>query len=91
MKTIVRKEKNVSLYIFPDEAPIITDGPYGFQVGMPAELLISDCKPDNAVVHENVTAPDDWVGCKYLFDGTTWTPNPDWVDPAASEVLDSVR
>jgi hypothetical protein len=81
MKTIVRAGKNISLYVFPDDTSILIDGPYGFQVGVPAELLISDCSPDNAVVYESVTPPDDWVGWKYLFDGTTWTPNPDWVDP----------
>ena len=26
-------------------------------------------------------APEDWVGNKYKLDGTTWSANPDWVEP----------
>jgi len=30
-------------------------------------------------------APDDWTGNKYKLDGTTWSANPDWVDPDADD------
>jgi hypothetical protein len=82
MKTIVRKDSNVSLYLLPDSTVVKIGDPMT-QVGEPAEFMIADCNTGNCVVHENVTAPDDWAGCKYLFDGTNWTPNPDWVDPHA--------
>lgn len=80
MKTIVRKSNGLSLYIYPDETTILTDGLY-FQVGVPPELFICDCTQDNALVHESVTPPDDWAGHKYLFDGITWTQNPDYISP----------
>jgi hypothetical protein len=90
MKTIVRKQTNVSLYLLPDNMAVKV-GDSMTQVGDPAEFMIADCNASNCVVHENVPDPGDWSGWKYLFDGTAWTPNPDWVDPAASEVLDSAR
>jgi len=40
----------------------------------------------NATITENVTnAPSDWAGNKYKLDGTTWSANPDWVDPEAED------
>lgn len=41
---------------------------------------IGDLNSTNAVLVENVTPPEDWRGCKYLYDGA-WTLNPKWVDP----------
>ena len=80
MKTIVRKDSNISLYLLQDDTQVII-GASSTQVGSPAEFMVGDCTADNAVLHEGVTAPGDWAGCKYLFDGTTWTPNPDYVAP----------
>ena len=34
-------------------------------------------------MYENIEGPSEtWAGNKYMFDGTTWTANPDWKDPA---------
>ncbi len=45
--------------------------------------MIGDCNSSNATITGNVTnAPSDWVGNKYKLDGTTWSANPDWVDPS---------
>jgi len=38
---------------------------------------------DKVTLHEGVDVPADWSPSRYIFDGTSWTQNPDWVDPAA--------
>ena len=78
MKTLTKE--NVSIYLF-DDSKILTITADNIIVGNPAEFIIDDCDSGNTVLHEGVTAPDDWTGHKYNFDGTTWTQNPDWVDP----------
>ncbi len=80
MKTLVWKDTNVSLFLWADGVPVVV-GDVMTQAGDPVDMHILDCTSASAVLHENVTAPDDWFGCKYLFDGTAWTPNPDWVAP----------
>ena len=34
----------------------------------------------NSTIHTGVTPPEDWIGFKYSFDGTTWTANSNWVE-----------
>ena len=80
MKTITFNDNNVSVYLFPDDKALDVQSDK-IIVGDPEELIIADCNSSNVTVHENVTEPDDWFGWKYFYDGTTWTLNPDWVDP----------
>lgn len=82
MKTLVKDNK--SIYIF-DDAEVLDITADNIQVGEPARLIISDCNSSNITLYTDVTPPEDWIGHKYLFDGTTWTENPDWVDPATLE------
>lgn len=82
MKTITKDHR--SLYIFEDtETVTLTDD--NIVVGSPVRFIIGDCNNSDTVLHEGVTPPADWTGHKYDFDGTTWTANPDWVDPATLE------
>jgi hypothetical protein len=78
MKTLTKN--NLSIYLFDDAEPLAITASE-ITVGSPAKLIIGDCNASNTVLHENVTAPEDWYGHKYLFDGTAWTLNPNWVDP----------
>lgn len=78
MKTLTKD--NRSLYLFEDLEPI-TITAENIVVGNPPKLIIGDCNASNTVLHENVIAPDDWAGCKYLFDGLAWTISPSWVEP----------
>jgi len=81
MKTIVETATSLSKYVFVDDA-LVTIGADNI---VTPSFIIGDLNTGNATMHEGVTPPDDWSGNKYTFDGTTWTANPDWVDPATLE------
>ena len=79
MKTLVKDK--ISIYVFADsEAVNITDT--NIVIGNPETLIIGDCNSSNTTLHEGVTPPSDWVGHKYLFNGTAWSANSAWVDPS---------
>jgi len=85
MKTIVETATGLSKYLLADDV-VVTATADNIVVGDPAQFIIGDLNSGNVTITENVTnAPSDWSGNKYTFDGTTWTLNPDWVDPATLE------
>lgn len=79
MKTIL-DSSNVSKYIVDDAEPVSLEA-NRIVIGSPVSLYVADMNTSNSSLIEGVTPPEDWVGCKYLFDGTTWTQNPNWVEP----------
>ena len=82
MKTIVETSTKLSKYLLADDVTI-TATANDITVGDPAQFIIADLNSGNTTITENVTnAPSDWTGNKYKFDGTTWSANPDWVDPS---------
>lgn len=83
MKTIVENQTNISKYLLGDDVSVsIASG--SITVGDPAQFIIGDMGSDTATLHTDVSnSPEDWVGNKYTFDGTTWSANPDWVNPEA--------
>lgn len=82
MKTLTKE--NLSLYLF-DDAEFVAIATDKITVGNPPKFIIGDCNSIDTILHEGVTGPDDWVGGKYLFDGTDWTPSPDWVESGVFE------
>ncbi len=81
MKTLVRVDTDASIVAVSDATPILllTDR---VVVGSGKNIFtLGDHSVETLTLFENVTIPDDWATYKYLFDGITWTPNPDWVDP----------
>lgn len=86
MKTIVRKEDRISVYLFADD--VVIDVKHDCViVGNPAQMVISDCHAGNVELIEQVSNPDDWYGWKYTFDGQSWALNPLWIDPRGSTNL----
>jgi len=85
MKTIVETSSGLSKYLLADDVTITATAD-NITVGDPAQFIIGDLNSTTVTVTDNVTnAPEDWSGNKYTFDGTTWTLNPDWVDPEAED------
>ena len=85
MKTIVETSSNLSKYLLADEVTI-TATASDITVGDPAQLIIADLNSTTVKVTEDVTkGPQDWTSNKYLFAGTTWSANQDWVDPDAED------
>lgn len=84
MKTLVFN--GYSIYKFEDTDVIAQNG-LETSVYKNGDLVlrISDMNNANSTIFEGVTVPTDWAGHKYKFDGETWTQNPDWVDPEATD------
>ena len=81
MKTIVETATGLSKYLLADDVTVVSNADH-IVVGNPPQFIIGDLNSGTVTLTENVTnAPADWTGNKYFFDGTTWTLNPDWVDP----------
>lgn len=79
MKTIVTNSDNASRYV-EEDSQTITLSADNIVIGSPAENIICDLNNTNSTLYTDVTnVPEDWVNFKYLFDGTTWTLNPNWV------------
>jgi len=79
MQTITANEwSNVSVSIFEDD--VVLDIQHD-RIICP-NFVIGDLNSSNSTHHTGITPPEDWDGNKYLFDGTTWTENPNWrVEP----------
>jgi hypothetical protein len=85
MKTIVETSTKLSKYLLADDVAITATAD-NITVGDPAQFIIGDLNSTTVTITDNVTnAPADWTGNKYKLDGTTWTLNPDWVDPEAED------
>ena len=88
-KTITRKSNNVSVYLLHDDATVdLAATPNATVRGNTGgtDIDIGDLNSSNATVHEGVTAPGDWQGNRYTFDGSSWTEVSGWVDPTQTEI-----
>ena len=79
MKTLVCNQTGLSKYLFEDADAVTVTATH---VDTPTARIL-DMRSGTCTVHLGVTAPGDWFGDRYFFDGDTWTPNPDFVDPQA--------
>ena len=80
MQTIT--QNSISQVILDDATSIqVTDT--GVRVGEPLEYIIGYLNSSNCEVHTASDVPQDWEPSKYMFDGSTWSLNSDWVDPLA--------
>ena len=76
---IITKDKIV-VYVLDDSTYVEIKDDFTV-IGEPPELYVSDCKTNNAKVFENVEAPIDWFGGKYIYDKSKFKLNPDWIEP----------
>jgi len=86
MKTICRPsdhtDKDISLYLFPDEE-IITIRDDATIIGDEKEpsLMILDCDTSNTVLYEGVEEPKDYIGWKYRYNPTDgWVEYEGWAE-----------
>lgn len=80
MRVIVETATGLSKYVFADNE-VIVSLPDHIKIGDPLRFIIGDLGSGDVTITDNVTnVPQDWIGNKYLFDGTTWTLNPNWVE-----------
>ena len=88
-KTITFNDSNNSAYLYSDSKKITVqeDEIIIGKISSP-ELIIGDMNSNNATLHENVSAPADWFGHKYKFDGSDWSENPDWSDPVQRRIAE---
>ena len=82
MKTITRLDK-ISLYLLEDDEVVsITEN--NTIIGDPVSNTIWDCNNSNVILYKNVaTPPEDWIGHKYLYNGTKWSENSNYVEPSS--------
>tara|TARA_R110000744_G_scaffold221810_2_gene340792 strand:- start:177 stop:440 length:264 start_codon:yes stop_codon:yes gene_type:complete len=80
MKTIVDNATNTSKYLVADGYSVVVKAEH-IEMGDPSNLdfIIGDLNATNSTVIEGVTAPEDYVGCKYTCaaDGI-WTAVEGW-------------
>ena len=85
MKTIVETSSGLSKYLLADNVAL-TSTANDITVGDPAQFIIADLNSTTVTITDGVTnAPDDWMGNKYTFNGSSWAANPDWVEPEEEE------
>lgn len=83
MKVITETSTQLAKYALADDETIVSTAD-DLQIGNPVKFIVADLNSTTVTITDNVTnVPDDWTGNKYTFDGTTWTLNPNWVDPDA--------
>jgi len=77
MKTIVISPENVSLFLLEDSVQLDVQPDHIYSANHNATITFLNAS--NCAIHEDVNAPVDWAPEKYLFDGVTWSANPDYV------------
>lgn len=82
MKTITLNSDNRSIITAQDTDVVTVESNHVVR----NEERIYGIGAATVTLHEGVTVPEDWSSSKYFFDGSTWTLNPDWVDPEAEQV-----
>jgi len=81
MKTVVQRTTNLSKYVFDDDVELVMYN----EMMLTPNFIVNDLNNTNAIIYEDVSPPENWVGNRYTFDGTDWTANDDWVDPDTVE------
>lgn len=95
-KTLTFNGNNHSAWLF-DDSKQLTITETKIHVGDPSnvDFNIGDMDSTNSTLHEGVTAPANWQGHRYTFDGSTWAEIPAWairiqarIDELESEIAE---
>ena len=87
MKTIIDNTEKISRYIFEDNVPLTITNEHIIT----PDFIIGDLNANNSTMHENITPPEDWKGCKYKYSDNQWTLNPGYSEPEISPGGDWIR
>ena len=87
-QTLTKNDGNVSCYVFDNSATVDLSATPHTTVRNNGDnnFNIVDLNASNSTLHSGVTAPDDWQGCKYTYDGSDWAVVSGWIDPRAREL-----
>jgi len=84
MKTIIETATSLSKFVFADDTPVdITSKLINVGETDSLELIIACMDSSNATLVEGVAPPADWFGDKYKYINSTWSINPDYIEPPA--------
>jgi hypothetical protein len=71
---------NCVAWLWPDDHTVSLDADGSLVTAEGQPPMSHDMTSENSTLYEGVTdVPDDWDYDKYLYDGTTWTLNPNYV------------
>lgn len=79
MKTITLNSDNRSIILADDAVAVSLETDHVRK----GDERIYGLPASDVTLHEGVSVPADWESSKYMFDGSVWSDNPDWVDPEA--------
>jgi len=70
MKTIVTTDYGISKYLLEDEVEVVFNERNSIINGE----IVCDITSSNALLFDNVEAPIDWAGGKYVYNDGVWKP-----------------
>ena len=87
MIILVTKNDNIVRYVFNDDTYVELNTT-NIKIGNPLEFVIGDMTSASSNKYEQVfDVPSDFFGCKYKYDGASWSTNPEWTPPLTEEEL----
>jgi len=84
MKILIENDTNLAAYAFADTATVTLNADHVFVTDETEDIndVIHDYDASNVTLHTSVSnTPDPFIPFAHTFDGSTWSANPDYVDP----------
>ena len=87
MIILVTKNDNIVRYVFNEDTYVELNSS-NIKIGNPLQFVIGDMTIANTNKYTQVSdVPSDFFGCKYKYDGASWSANPEWTPPLTEEEL----
>lgn len=71
MKTLIRNEDQISIYLFEDSVSLVVSED-SITIGNPVTKTIGDRNSNNTTLIEGITAPEDWSHWGYKYINGEW-------------------